>query len=171
MNYIDMFILVLLIYAVYRGFTRGFILQLTILAALALGIFAALKLSYFTAEKLKDHLSVSQESLQMIAIAVTFALVFVGVRIIGNIVEKLVEAVDLSVLNRMFGVLFSVGKIVIICGVLLLFVDRLDKRFKFLPENSRERSMFYEPFTKITTMLFPSLHKPGSDYEGIKVQA
>ncbi len=33
MNYIDMFILVLLIYAVYRGFTRGFILQLTILAA------------------------------------------------------------------------------------------------------------------------------------------
>jgi len=56
MNYIDMFVIILLIYAVFRGYTRGFILQLTLLAALGLGIFAALKLSGFTADKLVDFI-------------------------------------------------------------------------------------------------------------------
>ena len=67
MNYIDMFIIVLLIYAVFRGYTRGFIMQLTLLAALALGIFAALKFSGFTADKLVDFISVSSESLYLIS--------------------------------------------------------------------------------------------------------
>ena len=127
MNYIDMFIIVLLIWAVFRGFTQGFIMQLTLLAALALGIFAALKLSGFTAEKLVDYISVSSESLYLISIGITFVLVFIGVNLVGKLVEKMVEAVQLSFINRLFGVIFSLGKTVILLGILLAFIDRIDQ--------------------------------------------
>ena len=170
MNYIDMFILVLLAWAVFKGYTRGFILQMTVLAALGLGIFAALKLSDFTAEQLEGHISVSSETLNLIAMGVTFLLVFIGVNLIGRMVEKMVEAIELSFINRLFGIVFSVSKLVIICGVLLAFIDRVDQKTPILPDHSREKSLFFQPLTSIATAIFPSLKVPGGDYDDIKVE-
>jgi membrane protein required for colicin V production len=170
MNYIDMFILILLIYAVFRGYTRGFILQLTILAALGFGIFAALKLSDFTAEKLKGHLSMNPETLHLVAMGITFILVFLAVRLVGNLVEKMVESMELSPVNRLLGILFSAVKILFICGVLLVFIDRIDRRIPFLPKDSREHSLFFKPLNNVITTVFTSMHIPGTDYEGVKVQ-
>ena len=55
-------------------------------------------------------------------------LVFIGVNLAGKLVEKMVEAVELSFVNRLVGVIFSLGKMVIILGILLAFVDRIDQR-------------------------------------------
>lgn len=157
MNYIDMFIAVLLIWAIYRGFTRGLIMQLTILAALALGIYAALKFSGFTADKLEGKLNLSGETLNLVSIALTFILVFIGISLIGKAIEKIVESVDLSIFNRLTGVILGVAKMVLIVGVLLAYVDKLDQKFHFVPEKTREQSLFYRPVTGIVTKLFPAL--------------
>ncbi|HLO59460.1 MAG TPA: CvpA family protein [Bacteroidales bacterium] len=170
MNYIDLFVLVLLVYAIFKGFTKGFILQMTVIAALGLGIYAALKLSDLTALKLKGHVSLSPESLHLLAMGLTFALVFFLVWLLGKLVEKMVEAMDLSMLNRLFGVVFSAAKILLICGLILAFVDRIDQKIAFLPKNTREKSIFYEPLTKMIITVFPSMHTPGTNYEGVKVQ-
>jgi len=169
MNYIDMFIAVLLIWAVFRGYTRGFIMQLTILAALALGVFAALKLSGYTARQLEGRLDMSSESLYLVAIAVTFILVFIGVNLTGRLVEKVVESVDLSFLNRLLGVALSLAKTIVVLGVLLAYINRVDQKMHFLPKYSREHSVFYKPLTTIATTIFPSLAAP-SEYKGIKEQ-
>jgi len=132
MNYIDMFIAVLLIWAVFRGYTRGFIMQLTILAALALGVFAALKLSGYTASQLEGRLDMSSESLYLVAIAVTFILVFIGVNLTGRLVEKVVESVDLSFLNRLLGVALSLAKTIVVLGVLLAYINRVDQKIYFI---------------------------------------
>jgi membrane protein required for colicin V production len=164
MNYIDMFIAVLLIWAVFRGFTRGFIMQLTILAALALGVFAALKLSGFTARQLDNRLDMNSETLYLVAVAVTFILVFIAVNLIGRLIEKVVESVDLSFLNRIMGVVLSLAKTTIILGVLLVYINRLDLKFQFLPENTREHSLFYKPFTSVAIKIFPSLNAYGESH-------
>lgn len=177
MNYIDMFILVLLVYAVYRGYTKGFILQLTIIAALVIGIFAALKLSGFTARILEQYINVPSESLYMISVAVTFILVFLGINVLGRVVEKIAETMQLSMLNRFSGVAFALVKTIIITGILLAFIDRLDQNVSFLPRHTREHSLFFKPFSKVATTLFPALRaehpdvdKPGqlvNQYEGL----
>ena len=158
-----MFVIVLLIWAVFRGYSQGFILQLTLLAALALGIFAALKLSGYTAEKLVDYISVSSESLYLISMGITFVLVFIGVNLVGKMVEKMVEVVQLSFINRLFGVIFSLAKTIILLGILLAFINRIDQRTPLLPKNSREHSLFFRPFTTIATTVFPSLKVPVSN--------
>lgn len=162
MNYIDLFIIVLLVYAVYKGFSKGFIMQLTLLAALLLGIFGALKFSGFTARLLESHVSLNPEFLYMASLGLTFALVFIAVNIIGKLMEKLIKAIELSFVNRLLGVLFSIGKIVLILGILLTYVDRIDRRVQFLPKGSRENSIFFKPFTNVVQTIFPALAPPGS---------
>ena len=163
MNYIDMFILVLLVYAAFKGFTKGFIMQLTLLIALGVGIFGALKLSGITARFLEDRLAIRPESLYLVSVGITFLLVFIGINLVGRLIEKTVKSVDLSFLNRMLGVLFSLCKTVIILGALLTFADRIDRQVRFLPENTREHSIFYKPFTKVIRVLFPSFGSPMED--------
>jgi len=157
MNYIDMFIGVLLVYAVFRGITRGFVMQLASLVALIAGIFLALKLSGFTARYLINLWSLDYEYLYIVSLAITFILVFILINILGNMLDKVVQTSQLSMLNKLAGAFFNVCKVLLIMGILLLFIDRLDKRISLLPKNAREGSFFYKPVTSATLFLFPSL--------------
>jgi membrane protein required for colicin V production len=163
MNFIDMFIMVLLVYAVFRGITRGLVLQLASLAALIAGIFLALKFSGLTARFLIKYWAVDYEYLYMVSLAITFALVFIMINILGNLLDKLVETAHLSFINKLAGAVFNICKVMMIMGVLLLFIDRLDSRIKILPKNAREGSFFYKPVTSATLFLFPSLGKIGKN--------
>ncbi len=51
----------------------------------------------------------------------------------------------------------------LIMGVLLLFIDRVDNRINILPRNAREGSFFYKPVTSATLLLFPSLGNIGKN--------
>lgn len=157
MNYIDMFVVVLLIYAVFRGITRGFIMQAASLAALIAGIFGALKLSGMTARYLSDHWDINHEYLYIISLAITFSIVFILVNLFGNLLDKWVETAHLSFLNKLLGAVFNVCKVMLITGIVLLFIDRIDKQVSMLPKNSREGSFFYKPITSLTRFLFPVL--------------
>jgi membrane protein required for colicin V production len=157
MNYIDMFIMVLLVYAVFRGLTRGLVLQLASLAALIAGIYIALKFSGFTARFLIKHWAMDYEYLYMVSLAITFTLVFILIHILGNMLDKVVQTSQLSFINKLAGAFFNICKVMLIMGVLLLFIDRLDQRINLLPKKAREGSFFYKPVTSITLLLFPSL--------------
>ena len=157
MNYIDMFVTVLLIYAVFRGITRGLIMQAASLAALVAGIFGAVKLSGITARYLAQYWSMNHEYLYIFSLAITFSVVFILVNLLGNMLDKLVETAHLSFLNKMLGAFFNVCKVTLIVGIFLLFIDRIDNQISILPKNAREGSFFYKPITSVTRFLFPSL--------------
>jgi len=160
MNYIDMFILVLIVYAVFRGFVRGLVMQLASLAALVLGVYGALTLSDFTSQHISRLFRIDYEYLYTLSLGVTFILVFILVNFVGKLIEKMVESAQLSMPNKLFGILFSVCKVLLITGVILLFIDRIDRRVPLLPPGARENSLLYKPVTHIARMLFPALDEP-----------
>jgi len=155
MNYIDMFVWVVLIYAVFMGFRRGLVMQLTLLAAFIAGIFCALKFSGLTADLLEKKFNMNPEYIYLVSLGITFALVFILVNIAGRLTQKFIEAVELSFFNRILGTLFSIGKTILIVGVLLAYVDRIDRRAHFLPDGTREHSIFFSPLSKVACLLFP----------------
>jgi membrane protein required for colicin V production len=162
MNYIDMFVVVLLIYAVFRGITRGLIMQAASLAALITGIFGALKLSGITARYIAQHWNINPEYLYIFSLAITFTLVFILISLLGNLMDKWIETAHLSFLNKILGAIFNVCKVLLLVGIILLFIDRIDNQISILPKNAREGSFFYKPVTSVTRFLFPSL---GIDYQ------
>jgi membrane protein required for colicin V production len=160
MNYIDLFCIVLLVYAVFTGFTRGFIRQLALIAALVVGVYGALKLSGYTARLLESRLNVNTEYLYLVSLGITFLMVFIGVNLLGRLVEKIAENAELSFINRLLGVAFSLVKIILILGILLAYIDRIDHNTRILPQGSKERSLFFKPFTSVVRAIFPSLQLP-----------
>ncbi len=139
MNFIDMFIMVLLVYAVFRGITRGLVLQLASLVALIAGIFLALKFSGFTAHFLVKYWAFDYEYLYMVSLAITFALVFIMINILGNMLDKVMQASQLSLLNKLAGAFFNICKVMLIMGVLLLFIDRVGQPDKHTAKKCKGR--------------------------------
>ena len=59
MNYIDIVILLFLLYGAFRGFSKGLIIEVATLAGLILGVFIAIRYSPFTEGILKDFLNIT----------------------------------------------------------------------------------------------------------------
>lgn len=157
MNYIDMFVVVLFAWAIFRGATRGLVMQATTLAALVLGIYGAVKLSGFTARIIANHVSVNEEYLYLIALALTFIVVFILIILAGKAIDKILKTIQLSFLNKLLGVIFSICKMALIMGLILAYVDRLDYQMHFLPEGTKENSIFFNPLSSLAKAIFPGL--------------
>lgn len=157
MNYIDMFVVVLFAWAIFRGITRGLVMQATTLAALVLGIFGAMKLSGLTARIISNYFTINEEYLYLIALALTFITVFFLISIAGRAIEKILEAIQLSLLNKILGVIFSLCKMALILGIILAYVDRLDYQVHFLHEGTKENSIFFNPLSSLAKEIFPGL--------------
>jgi membrane protein required for colicin V production len=172
MNYIDLFVIVLLAYAVFKGVTTGLMLQASSLAALVLGIFAAVKLSGLTAELLSDRIDVNEELLFLISLAITFIAVFIVVNLIGHALDKFLKMIQLSFLNKFLGIIFSTFKMAVILGIIFAFADRLDYKTSFLPEGTKERSFFFVPLASVARGIFPGLeyYRPDEDFTPVNAQ-
>lgn len=157
MNYIDLFVIVLLAYAVFKGITTGLMLQASSLAAIVLGIYAAIKLSGITANFIGGRINVNEEMLFLISLAATFIGVFIVVNLIGHALDKFLKVIQLSFLNKLLGLVFSVFKTAIILGIVFAFADRIDYKYPFLPEGTRENSFFFVPLASVARGVFPGL--------------
>jgi len=155
MNWIDLIIVVLLIFSVISGFTNGLVKEVASLAGLILGIWGAIKFSAFTAEKLYDWFDMTGQYVGIIAFFVTFCVIIVIIHFIGIIADKIVDAVSLGFLNRILGMLFGLIKSVLILSVVFVLLNAIDVRRSFLPAETIEKSMFFNPISDIAPAIFP----------------
>ena len=158
MNIIDLVFLIILLWSAYKGFRKGFILQISTLAALLLGIFGAIKFSDFTATLLSDNFDISNQYLQIIAFAVTFIAIVIAVHLIARIIEKLVQAIALGFINRLLGTVFGVAKVAFIISIILVLVNKANDKYNFMPEENTENSLLYQPLSDFAPMIFPYLN-------------
>lgn len=143
MGVLDIIFIIPIIWLAYKGFSKGLIIELATLAALVLGIYASLHFSYITADFLKDNFEMNQKYLGILSFIITFILVVIALNLIGKLLEKVIDLVALSFLNKAFGGFFGVLKAVIFLSFIIYFVNKFDKsRYIFSPSLTSE-SMLY----------------------------
>ena len=180
MNFIDILIVIPIIYACYKGFKHGFVIELFTLLALLVGIYVGIHFSDTVAEWMKTSLGWNSEYLPVIAFTVTFLAVGAMIYFGGKMVEKMIKVVQLSPLNKALGVLFAGLKMLYIISVILVLIESYDERGKFFPKETKEKSLLYEPVCKVSTTTVPALAnstifiqnalKPESDSTGLSVE-
>jgi len=161
MNWIDLIIVVILIISFVMGFINGFIKEVASLAALILGIWGAIRFSAFTAEKLYDYFDMTGQYVGIIAFLITFGLIVVIIHFIGILADRLVKAVSLSFVNRLLGIAFGVLKSVMIMSVFFVVLNSIDSKRPFLPKETIEKSIFYNPISDIAPVIFPIIGEGG----------
>jgi membrane protein required for colicin V production len=161
MNYIDVVILIILGFAVVRGFINGLVKEVASLAALILGIWGAIRFSSFTAGKLYDYFDMSGKYVGIISFIVTFLIIVIIIHFIGMLVDKLMEAISLGFVNKLCGIVFGLLKSVLIMSVVFVVLNAIDARRPFLPREAIERSRLYNPVSDIAPAIFPIIGEGG----------
>jgi membrane protein required for colicin V production len=170
MNYIDLIIIVLLVFGLARGFINGFIKELASLLALILGIWGAIKLSAFTAERLYDYFNMTGQYVGIIAFLITFVIIVIIIHFIGLLVDKFVEKISLGVLNSLLGLVFGLFKTALILSVIFTVLNAIDAKHHFLPKKQIENSRLYNPIADIAPAIFPVIGEgsPNRSFDRIK---
>jgi len=163
MNWIDIVIIVLLIFGLARGFINGFIKELASLLALILGIWGAIKFSTFTAGRLYDYFDMTGPYVGIIAFMVTFIIIVVIIHFLGLLLDKFVETISLGFLNSLLGLVFGVLKSALILSVIFVVLNAINVRHHFLPEEKIEQSKFYNPIADIAPAIFPIIGEGNFD--------
>ncbi len=158
MNYIDLILLIFLLWSAYRGFRNGLIIEVASLAALILGIFGAIKFSYMTSDFLIEKFDMTTQYLPLISFAITFVIIVVVVHLLAKALDKLVKAIALGFVNRLLGVLFGVIKTAFILSIILVILNTIDRKTHFLPEDKIEESFLYKPISAFAPMIFHDLN-------------
>jgi len=157
MNALDIILIVPLLWAAYRGFKKGLIIELTGIIAFGLGVWGAIHFSDFIADILEDK--VDKEYLSLIAFTVTFVLLVAGVFVLGKMIEKGVNLLQLKLVNKVFGATFGVLKVALIVSVLLVILNGYEKQKSIIPQKVKRESVLFGPFTSYSLKLIPALQK------------
>ena len=161
MNWIDLFIVVILIIAIVRGFTDGLVREVAALAALIFGIWGAIKFSSFTAGKLYEWFDMTGQYVGIISFLITFGVIVIVIHFIGIVADKIIDAASIGFMNRLLGILFGFFKSVLILSVFFVILNAIDTRRPFLPEEAIEQSKFFNPIADIAPAIFPVIGEGG----------
>lgn len=157
MNSLDYILFIPLLYGLYRGFTKGLIVELASLLALTLGIYGALHFSSFTFEFLSDYVEIKTEYLQLASYGLTFLIIVMLISLTGKILTMLIKLVALGFINRMMGAIFGGIKVLLVLSMFILFFDRLNKQFEMVKDEVLNASIMYNPIRIQAQQFYPNV--------------
>ncbi|RYY24075.1 MAG: CvpA family protein [Chitinophagaceae bacterium] len=137
---IDVILVALLLFAIFKGLRKGFIVAIFSLIAFIVGLVAALKLSTVVAAYLDDSVNISARWLPFLSFALVFLLVVLLVRLLAAAVESMVEMAMMGWANRIAGVMLYAVLYIVVFSVLLFFATQMN----FFDEKTLEESISYE---------------------------
>ena len=144
-----------LIWGCYKGFTKGIIIEIATLLALALGIYGGVKFSGFIATFLSKHFHWNQSYLSLLSFIILFLAIIIGIFMIAKLMERLVKIIALGIVNRIFGALFGTLKYALMISVFLLIANTADKKFHLISPEIKEKSLLYQPVAAIAPIVIP----------------
>jgi membrane protein required for colicin V production len=155
MNYIDIILGLIFLFAAIGGFRKGLISELASLAALVLGVWGAIEFSYITSDFLTENFSLETEYLNIISFIVTFIVIVILVHIVGSAVNKFIEVAMLGFLNKAAGLVFGLLRSALVLSIVLLVFDKIDEDVEILSQKAKSESRMYEPVRNFAPSLFP----------------
>lgn len=154
---VDVFIAIPLLWAAYKGFRKGLVVEIFSLLALILGIFCAVYFPSYAGELIQTNFQVQDHLIPILAFVVTFIVVVVLVNLTGKLIEKMVDVLALSFFNKLGGLAFGVLKAALVLSILLFLFEGLNKKWELVPEKNKENSVLYGPLTQLSTWAIPQL--------------
>jgi len=155
MNAIDIIIIIPLIWFGFKGFRNRLIKEAGSLAALILGIWGAMKLSVYTEQYVDSYTSASAQYIPVIAFAVTFLAIIIGVFLISGLLDRFVNTINLDWLNKLGGVVFGALKIAFILSGIIFMFNRFNHDKQWVKTDYLNGSLLYGHVEKLVPAICP----------------
>lgn len=157
MNYLDIILILPLLFGAWRGFKKGLIIEFFTLLALLVGLYAGIHFSDFLSSWLRESFGFNSTYLPVIAFTIIFLGVGAMVFFAGKALEKVISVVALTPLNKIAGLIFGVAKILFFLSAALVILESYDEKNAFFPEKLKEDSLLYHPVKSVALTTIPPL--------------
>jgi membrane protein required for colicin V production len=137
--FIDFLLCILLLMAVFKGYSRGLIVAVFSLVAFFIGLVAAMKCSASVAVWLQDKAGSHSAWMPFIAFVLVMAVVMLLIRFGANLIERAVKFAMFGWLNKLGGMVFYAAIYIILFSIVLFFA----KNMSILTEETIQESTTY----------------------------
>lgn len=159
MSFFDIIIGGLLCYSLYKGIRNGLFVEVASFFSLILGIYIAIKFSDILSSVLSSWLHWNPFTIQVIAFILTFAVVVVGIYLMGKFLTGIADFAFLGWMNTAGGGLFRVLKTVLIISIFLTIFEKINYNNFLAKKETLDKSLFFNPIQKTAGFIFPSIEK------------
>lgn len=122
---VDILFALTMILAIFKGFTKGFVVSIFSLLALIIGLAAAVKLSAVVAAYLSENVVANSKWLPVLSFLLVFIVVILLVGLGAKLIKKTIDFAMLGWLDRLGGMLLYIIIYTIIFSVLLFFAEKI----------------------------------------------
>jgi membrane protein required for colicin V production len=143
----DIVIVVLLIISAFRGFSKGFVMQLAGLVALAAGVLAAYFFWGKTYLMLQQWIDVNHYVLKTVAVAGTTLLVMIVILLLGKLISKIIQITPFGIFDSLIGVVFGIGQMVLLLSFVIFALLYINPDMWFLQDEYLAQS-YLLPYIK-----------------------
>ena len=159
LNGFDLIILIFLLVAFVNGYRKGLVMMLIGLATVILAAVFAGKLAVTVLPYLQKTFDFSPQVTHVLSYVAAFLAIAAVVSLIGFLVQKVFESVNLNFINRILGGVVSMGTTVVVLSILLNLILMLDGEEKIIKPNIKQKSFFYEKVRVAVPAIVPYLNK------------
>lgn len=155
MNYIDIIIVVPILYASIKGFSNGLIKEITGLLGLLIGVYIAINFSSYLHPKFTDVLGGYEKFIPIISFATLFIVSVMMIKLLGYFLDKLTKSLALGFVSKILGAIFGGLKIAVIFSFLLtITID-----YELIDKNTEKNSVLIGSLKEITEIITPEINK------------
>ena len=157
MNKFDLVILIPLVWGLYRGFRKGFVIEAASLVSLLLATWGGIKFSRYMSELLTVEYGFETQYLPVISFLIIFLGTIIIVFLFARLLERFLKLTMMSTLNKISGAVFCSLKYALIVSILLFTLNAFTEENSIIPEEIKADSYFYPVLSAIPITLLPAL--------------
>lgn len=156
--WLDIILLLPLLYGLIRGLIRGMFDEINALVA----IVAAIVLARIWGPDLARWIQKVDDWSMQICTILSYVVLFLGcsivLKLIGDMLQKLMKKIQLNWINRILGGICGCIKWAAVMLVVVFVVDQVDQQFKVMPTTLTQQSIVYKPAVEAANTIW-SIHQ------------
>lgn len=158
MNFLDIILLLPLVYGLIQGIRHGIVKELSSFIAIIISIYAAKFWSDDLAVIITSIVEIKDKIAVIISYIFIFIVVFLLISLLSSLITKLLKAVMLNGINRFFGALFGVFKYAIVISFIINVLLLAKPFFNIEKYPVVKSSVCYRPLQKIIPVILPAIN-------------
>ena len=162
MNYVDIFIVCLILLGFYRGFSKGLIIELSSFLAIVLGVYGSIKFSEITFSSQLE--SIDESYLKIFSFAFTFIIIIISISLLARFLTKIIKILLLGWINKVLGGLFGSLKYLVLISFVVVFFDNINSEFSVVETKEVEKVMLFKPFLEVGNNLLKIVNYDSIDF-------
>ncbi len=160
MIYLDLIIIVVILYAFIKGFYHGLINEIASFLGLFIGAIISYTFSDNLSEILNSYFEIDPKVLNILSFILLFIITSLCFTIAGKSLTKLIKFISLGTINRLLGGLFSSLKFIIVIVSISMVINYLSELLmvEIIPFDQTNNSKVYPILIKIGDLILDYLN-------------